>query len=532
MLLLLLLSLAAVGLVLPPKMMREAVRPWVMERITLLAQGSIDRINDNIEENIASEDQKILVPATTHDAASDPRREVSVRVIIERLWEINSTKHRFSADVLFEASWVADESVDEWAKLLGKPDGWSETLDEGAAIAEVARCAQEALQKRALDVWNPELFFGNLVEVEGEAMRSVHHGELYEKWYRVKPHGNKLRIRERARVVGGFSELFELQNFPADRQCLTLVVRSKKPPHLIHLALPSNGSFGINSDTFVHAGSWDLSEWLRIWETRSLPHETLNVPPPTYPQLHVRMRVVRKFGHFLADILAPQGLLTIMATSSLLVPRSSLGERLAITLTMTLASIAFKSQVTLSIPPVSYNTFSDIYIDFSFIVLFLLLVADLAFVFLPDSSGRHPMINRVHQEWAVQNESNFPELDSILFGCFLTFTLLANLLFVFRLWLLHEANHQWLHDTTLTVGHRYLRTTGAAPEENASARISWQPSRWFVRRSTAEGDVEGDGSTRRVTPLDLRETVTETAPPTGITRRISSSEAAELNVRR
>jgi hypothetical protein len=77
-------------------------------------------------------------------------------------------------------------------------------------------------------------------------------------------------------------------------QCLTLVVRSKKPPHLIHLALPANGSFGINSDTFVHAGSWDLSEWLRIWETRSLPHETLNVPPPTYPQLHVRMRVVRK----------------------------------------------------------------------------------------------------------------------------------------------------------------------------------------------------------------------------------------------
>ena len=83
----------------------------------------------------------------------------------------------------------------------------------------------------------------------------------------------------------------------------------------------------------MHAGSWSLSETLRVWETRSLPSETLNVPPRIYPQLHVRMRAARKFGQFVYDIFMPQGLLSLMATTSLLVPRGSLGERLAITLT-------------------------------------------------------------------------------------------------------------------------------------------------------------------------------------------------------
>lgn len=195
----------------------------------------------------------------------------------------------------------------------------------------------------------------------------------------------------------------------------------------------------------------------RRWETRSLPSETLNVPARIYPQLQINMRAVRKFEQYISDVFTPQGILSLCAcrhplppplaaafaacpshlplphlplpataervvpgasirgrcaTSSLLVPRDALGERLAITLTMVLASIAFKSTVNASIPSVAYMTWTDTYINTNFYFLcatrvhswpqpslihsrppplspFLLhrctlVAADLIFVFLPD----------------------------------------------------------------------------------------------------------------------------------------------------
>jgi len=466
------LAIAFISLFVPPQFMVETITPAMRKLTMYMLQQQVEALNDKIEHR-TNTSSKTLTPATIHDASSDLRREVQVRVMVEHLWDINSSRHYFHADVLLEASWVADETADEWLALLKHQADWDAGLPPDEYWQNLALEVQEGLNKRTIDCWKPDLYFGNLIEVHEEAMRNIVPGENYEKWYRIKvTDAGQLRICERSRVVGDFAELFELHYFPADRQALTVEVRSKQAPHLVHLSLPSDyyspegeSIAEINSETFVHAGSWALSDRLRMWETRSLPSETLNVPARIYPQLQINMRAVRKFEQYISDVFTPQGILSLCATSSLLVPRDALGERLAITLTMVLASIAFKSTVNASIPSVAYMTWTDTYINTNFYFLCTLVAADLIFVFLPDdqtwsslSSYLSFQSNSNAQEWASVNVSNKAEMDIVLFFVFVIILLVGNLLFGFNLWLLHEANKQWLNDHTFAVGNKTIRT--------------------------------------------------------------------------
>jgi len=92
-------------------------------------------------------------------------------------------------------------------------------------------------------------------------------------------------------------------------------------------------------------------------------------------------------------------------------------------------------------------------------------MADLAFVFFPDPPDHSPDVYQSLKsfglgnagEWADANVNNRPQLDIIFFAFFVVMLIMANLLFYFRLWLLHESNKQWLQDTTLKVGNKHIR---------------------------------------------------------------------------
>jgi len=294
-------------------------------------------------------------------------------------------------------------------------------------------------------------------------MRDVKPGELWEKWYRVDAtESGLLRIRARLRVVGEFAELFELFNFPFDRQALTIDVRTKKLPHLVHLAMPASelemGSFNVES--FVHQGSWNLARHIWVWETRSLPTETRNVPPVIYPQLKLRLRVVRKYSQYVNDVMLPQGLLSLMAMTSLLVGRDSLGERLAITLTMVLSSIAFKTTISSLIPSIAYFTQLDRYLWYNFLFLFLLILADITFMFcdLEFSSRMKGRLEAAGLDWIIwayhADDDDTQALEALLFAFFSVVCILGLIHFAFHVIVIHEANMQWLDDFSYLVGEK------------------------------------------------------------------------------
>ena len=243
------LAIAFISLFVPPQFMVETITPAMRKLTMYMLQQQVEALNDKIEHR-TNTSSKTLTPATIHDASSDLRREVQVRVMVEHLWDINSSRHYFHADVLLEASWVADETADEWLALLKHQADWDAGLPPDEYWQNLALEVQEGLNKRTIDCWKPDLYFGNLIEVHEEAMRNIVPGENYEKWYRIKvTDAGQLRICERSRVVGDFAELFELHYFPADRQALTVEVR------LLRMASDGFGWLRMASDGF---------RWLRM----------------------------------------------------------------------------------------------------------------------------------------------------------------------------------------------------------------------------------------------------------------------------
>eukprot|EP00322_Chrysochromulina_rotalis_P031411 CAMPEP_0115829124 /NCGR_PEP_ID=MMETSP0287-20121206/936_1 /TAXON_ID=412157 /ORGANISM="Chrysochromulina rotalis, Strain UIO044" /LENGTH=135 /DNA_ID=CAMNT_0003282379 /DNA_START=238 /DNA_END=642 /DNA_ORIENTATION=+ len=104
---------------------------------------------------------------------------------------------------------------------------------------------------------------------------------------------------------------------------------------------------------------------------------------------------------------------------------------------------------------------TDTYIDGNFYFLALLLFADLAFIFFPEVSTTISDNFQVDQlgaaAWAEINGDEKPYLDMALFQLFVMVLIMANLVFYFRLLILHECNQQWLNDTTFFVGNKAIR---------------------------------------------------------------------------
>lgn len=141
----------------------------------------------------------------------------------------------------------------------------------------------------------------------------------------------------------------------------------------------------------------------------------------------------------------PLGLISICSISSLVCSRENVGDRLAITLTMVLTSISFKYTTSASLPKVSYQTLLDTYILLSFVLLVVVVVADIAF-FVPDL-----FVDRAYLEdteyMALLHDTRFPWLERALMNLFALVLVVGHAILL--LWLLwkYEVNRAWCKET-------------------------------------------------------------------------------------
>lgn len=248
------------------------------------------------------------------------------------------------------------------------------------------------------------------------------------------------------RVRATFAERFELANFPVDRQDLKVKVRSRQEAHLVHFSTPSISDASDRSqvlvDKFVREGEWELSDILRLRVGESRPTESLSQPPKVYPELHLQMRVVRKPWNYLFDVVLPLGLISLGSITSLVVPRADLGDRLAITVTMILTSITFKTITQRTLPVLSYQTLMDYYILTMFVFIFAVLVVNLAFL-TPIFEERWQGLLAYPDDLQAVLDFNRPDLESRFAVYFVLFLGLAHVVFLLWLWLMFEINRAW-----------------------------------------------------------------------------------------
>ena len=337
------------------------------------------------------------IPCYPHDSSRDGRKEVRISCRVTNVHELNAKAGTFTASVYVDITWRLDARelphLAQMIRLIG-----SEPHREYESVAEklLRRGAGELVgdSEPLLSVlanqltegphllWNPQIELRNLDTPDRQA-----------QWYQVfrdwkgrpvqdDPQDALLLISERRRVRHGvFSSPMHMGQFPVDRQQLIIHLRARKRVHEVHLTdagLVSRWQSGVSTSSFSQRAEWNLSPRVHMVEMETDPSESSNAF--VYPELCIVLRVSRRPGVYVWDILLPMGCICMLSLSSFALrfsASSGAGDRLSIVLVAVLTFFNFKSTATMDdLPKVSYQTSMDYYLFVCFALLVLVMLAN------------------------------------------------------------------------------------------------------------------------------------------------------------
>ena len=151
-----------------------------------------------------------------------------------------------------------------------------------------------------------------------------------------------------------------MNNFPFDYQDLQIVLTSTWESKKIKLCKDPDRDDNIRTWNFTAIQEWELQKHVLL-EIGKIPPEE-GSSENTYPLYKVQLHVRRKYGFYIYNIALLMCLITTLTFTTFAVEVYAVGDRIQITLTLLLTSVAFKYYVQQFVPTVSYLTFLDKYI--------------------------------------------------------------------------------------------------------------------------------------------------------------------------
>jgi hypothetical protein len=269
------------------------------------------------------------------------------------------------------------------------------------------------------DNWDPRIRILNLIETRTWKRKAevTDSGEIELKWT----------------IDGVFAETFELQQFPRDRQDLSLIISSNVPKYLFGAAAPksdfernaildkldvltelenkiskaqlmgleesdsvkaerqwlrelidtgvlkelqalrpsSETKSSVIISNFCMSSIFDLSPRVRVLESQTKAGDSTH--GTVRPVLIVSLSIVRHASYFMWNIELPMGLLTLMAGGTFFCERN-VADRLGLSLTLVLTAVAFKFVIAADLPKICYLTKLDKYVLFNFFGIAVVVV--------------------------------------------------------------------------------------------------------------------------------------------------------------
>ena len=259
-----------------------------------------------------------------HKAFLVPRNDhvkVYVRMSIIRVGEIDAVRQEFHCEFYMRLRW---EEVSLKKNTIDK-----ENIDWDS-------------------MWNPSYYFINAVNIEDhERNRSIRRG-------------NPPQVILQCRIIGTFKEVLEIDKFPFDYQDLSLTLTSKCHADKLTFVKDPEVEDNICTEYFYPKQEWDLRPHVITKQQTLEPKEGASLN--RYPQYRICMNVMRQFKFYIYNLFLVMGLITALTFSSLAVEADAPGDRVQITLTLLLTSVAFKYYAQQFVPTVSYLTLIDKYI--------------------------------------------------------------------------------------------------------------------------------------------------------------------------
>ena len=229
----------------------------------------------------------------------DPAREVRVRANISRVINVDLQAQAFMCEVNIEASWL-EESLQRVAKKLNKSVTELECNETNTDQSKGVLCIVGDDEK----LFTPRLYYHNVVDLLEQ-----------ESWFEFYATAdNRPIVCFRWKLKASFQELFELRLFPFDVQNLTMELGCgweadhEKNGVLLVKNLNEKYSSLCKTTNFVQCSEYELYPHVKFSPSFTDPNES-----PTnkrYALLHVTVRVDRKVGYWVLNVVLPLFIIT------------------------------------------------------------------------------------------------------------------------------------------------------------------------------------------------------------------------------
>ncbi|ESO05085.1 hypothetical protein HELRODRAFT_191586 [Helobdella robusta] len=247
-------------------------------------------------------------------------RVVFVRVIFKKIGEIDTAKECFSAEVVIQSKWREP--------LL---DGFN----------------QKDLKNLPLDgYWGPRLIISNILSESKDVVSSI---------VKISERNSNAYILNQRRLKGVFLENLELQEFPFDVQDITLTITTDLSEKDVELVVDPSERSIVDVRSFVDEQEWKLQTEVRT-EVGLLGDVIVGKHSigRQHPFIHFKCSAERRYQFFIWNIIV------VMSITSY--------HKIASNFILLLTTIAFKTNISNSLPRISYLTYMDLYILGSWVI--------------------------------------------------------------------------------------------------------------------------------------------------------------------
>ncbi|XP_013383172.1 gamma-aminobutyric acid receptor subunit pi [Lingula anatina] len=265
---------------------------------------------------------------------------VELRTSFIAVGDINDAHQEFSADVYIEARWKEPLLVQkDGSQLDAKDVDWDEHWDPRiVVINEVSTYKKNRMHQ--------------LTYEDGDGIPVVILG---------------------IRINATFKENLELFDFPLDYQNLTLRLMSDWPNTELEFEKSMTNIDKIRTDNFSARQQWVLKCYVNSQKiTYNSSDNHVSWDQSVYPMYESGVQVTRRAGFYFWNVFLVLFCIMLLTFASFTVNRASPNDRLGVTLTLLLTSVAFKFIVTSSLPAVSYLTFLDLFVIGCLVIQFLI----------------------------------------------------------------------------------------------------------------------------------------------------------------
>ncbi|CAG2233458.1 unnamed protein product [Mytilus edulis] len=262
-------------------------------------------------------------------------KQVFIKVHFLKIGEIDTVKEKYTADIFIQARWRE--------KQLDHKNDYVLDLDS---------------------FWDPKLIVQNLIEQTKDD----------KPWKEVQyTDKKKAYIVEKRRLQGAFSEKLELPDFPFDHQFLNVYITSEYPQSQLEIAEDKEEISLLNSACFVDEQEWQLCDFvtMRKKPTRKDFSQRKRV---TFPGLSAGCCAIRRWKFFVWNMVLVMGFISSTSIATFAVDNNLTQNRLQLSITLMLTTVAFRIVTNQGLPKISYNTILDVYLLFSMLFTYTVCI--------------------------------------------------------------------------------------------------------------------------------------------------------------